>query len=285
MKNEAVVNKVAETILNSLEGGTIPWKKGWYSTSARNVVSGRGYNGINRLILGMSGESFWGTYKNWKSLGANVKKGSKSTSVVLYKHYTYKKDKGTDNETEESGFSIRYYSVFSLSQVEGMDLEKLPKVPKPLDFEPIEACENIVNSYVGMPEIQNSDHAFYSPSMDIIGMPQKTTFFSEHEYYATLFHEMGHSTGSTSRLSRKNFKNPSREQYSYEEMVAEITSSALCDIANISQKTIEKQTTYIKGWLHALQNDTKMVMIAAQHATKAIDWILERGVKTLDKAA
>jgi antirestriction protein ArdC len=52
---------------------------------------------------------------------------------------------------------------------------------------------------------------------------------SREDYYATLFHELTHSTGHSSRLARKGITESSHfgsEKYSKEEMVAEMGAAS-----------------------------------------------------------
>ena len=78
----AIYQEVTDKIIQELESGTAPWVKPWTSDNSadRNIVSKNEYNGINRLILSMtshfSGHNlpYWGSFKQWDQLGANVKK-------------------------------------------------------------------------------------------------------------------------------------------------------------------------------------------------------------------
>ena len=56
-----------------------------------NVASKRPYRGVNIIALWASAFArdyaygLWGTYKQWQSVGAQVKKGESGTCVVLWK--------------------------------------------------------------------------------------------------------------------------------------------------------------------------------------------------------
>jgi antirestriction protein ArdC len=109
-------------------------------------------------------------------------------------------------------------------------------------------------------------------------LPRKEAFKSEPEYYSTLLHEATHSTGAKKRLDR--FGNGTydhsfgSQDYSKEELVAEMGSAFLCAKAGISQPVLENQEAYIKGWLKALENDARLVISAGSKAQKAYDHIL-----------
>lgn len=116
------------------------------------------------------------------------------------------------------------------------------------------------------------DRAYYSPTQDIIGMPERECFQSQDEYYSTLFHETVHSTGHEDRLSRR-IGNNGLTDYSKEELVAEIGAAFLCGTAGIVT-TVDNNAAYIASWLRVLRNDSKMVVAAASQAQKACDYIL-----------
>jgi antirestriction protein ArdC len=68
----------------------------------------------------------------------------------------------------------------------------------------IDGAEEIVERMSQRPDIvHGGDRAFYCPSEDRIHMPAKDTFSSAENYFATLYHEIGHASGHEKRLSRK----------------------------------------------------------------------------------
>jgi len=48
----------------------------------------------------------------------------------------------------------------------------------------------------------------------------------------------------------------------------------LSNIAGIGELIIKNSTAYIDGWLKAIQEDPKMVVLAASKAQKAVDYML-----------
>jgi len=53
-------------------------------------------------------------------------------------------------------------------------------------------------------------------------------------------------------------------------------SAFLCGETGILEPCIDRSAAYIAGWLKALKNDRKLVVIAAAQAQKAADYILNR---------
>ena len=77
-----------------------------------------------------------------------------------------------------------------------------------------------------------ADRANYNWQTDIINLPEKDQFASADAYYATAFHEAGHSTGHKYRLNREPAQHLGGWQfgdkiYAREELVAEMTSALL----------------------------------------------------------
>ena len=102
-------------------------------------------------------------------------------------------------------------------------------------------------------------------------------FASVEEYYATRFHELGHSTGAKHRLDRKLEGDFGDKDYSREELVAEMTAAFLCAHCGIDNSVIENSAAYLQGWINILKGDSKLVVIAASQAQKAANLILGIG--------
>ena len=122
----------------------------------------------------------------------------------------------------------------------------------------------------------NEPRACYRPSTDEVNMPKKELFEGEAEYYSTMFHELGHSTGHSSRLNRAEVGLSSffgNHSYSKEELTAEMTAVFLCNGIGLNA-TWDNSVAYLQNWLKSLQNDPKMLLQAAGRAQKAADYIL-----------
>jgi len=221
---------------------------------------------------------YWVTFKQAGQLGGNIKKGEKSSMCVFWKKSTYTKENDAGEEETRSGLILRYYRVFNVEQTENIDESKIPFMDiDTREFNPIDECELVVSNMQNKPSITNGvARAYYQPSNDSINMPAKNLFAGDSEYYSTLFHEMTHSTGHEKRLDRHKDcpHHRSREEYSKEELVAEMGSAFLCGHTGISPITIDNSASYIAGWLKALKNDQKMVISAAAKSQKAADYIL-----------
>jgi antirestriction protein ArdC len=272
--SQTIYSEITQSIIEQLEAGAAPWIKPWKADSSadKNLVSQKPYQGINRLLLGMSSmvKGFsvpvWASYKQWEAIGANVKKGEKGTKIVFYSPVT-KQDKQTGDIEKYS--VLKTYFVFNAAQVEGIDI--VPVEPVTAEFTAVELAEQRIIK-TGAAISHGGDAAFYMPSADRIQLPNKTAFDSEANYYATAFHELAHWTGSKNRLDRDldkgRFGNPA---YAFEELVAEMSAAFLCSDYGIQGEL--RHAGYIGHWLKALREDSKAVFKAAALAQKAADYI------------
>jgi len=278
--NNKVYEIVTDQILSSLERGVIPWRKPWNCKTEypRNLVSGKGYQGINVWILiSMCYSSpYWLTFNQIKKLGGKVRKNEKGTIVV---YWNFKDVEETDTDTGESNIKkvpfLRYYRVFNANQCEGlMQTEDIPEGP----IYPIDEAEKIISGYIDKPEIKHGfTKASYNMSADLIKMPFRAAFSSIEEYYSTLFHECVHSSGHPSRLNRDTMVENAgfgSKIYAREELLAEMGSAFLCGITGIATATVENSAAYIESWREKITKDPRLVVIAAAHAQKAAEYIL-----------
>jgi antirestriction protein ArdC len=238
-----------------------------------NLVSKKGYRGINVFLLAFApyDSPYWLTFNQCRKLGGKVKKGEKSRLVVFWKIYDKEVEVNGENELQKR-YILRYYNVFNTEQCEDLDLSKVENEVDQIEFNPIEACEEIVANMQNCPTIKTGSNASYNRASDEVTMPKKESFESEEEYYSTLFHELAHSTQHLGRLDRD--KNKEDHAYSKEELVAEMTSAMLCGVAGIENKTIDNSAAYVRNWSKKFKDNEKMVVEAAQKAQKAADYIL-----------
>jgi antirestriction protein ArdC len=117
------------------------------------------------------------------------------------------------------------------------------------------------------------------PREDLVNLPPVETFKTTEGYVATKFHEYGHATGHKSRLNRPGIMAVAAfggEDYSFEELVAELTSAYLC-ARNGIDNTLEDTSAYIQHWLKALNDDKTMLLKASGKAVAAVEYILAKG--------
>ena len=271
----SVYDSVTNNIIAKLESGIAPWIKPWSVASNNsadmNAISKKEYQGVNRLILGMSGYSspVWASFKQWQDLGGNVKKGEKGTQIVFYSQVTKSEIKPNDPNPENSTYAmLKAYYVFNADQVEGVEFDK----PEPViaEFNPVPALDDRI-AKTGAQISHGGGRAFYRPSSDSITIPDRSTFLSESHYYATVLHELTHWSGAPHRLDRTKGKRFADTAYAFEELVAEMGAAFLCADYGIQGEL--QHADYIGNWLTCLKNDNKAIFNASALAQKAADYI------------
>lgn len=278
---KSVYEMVTERIIEQLEKGVIPWQKPWTGirSGAYNRVSKKSYSLLNQMLLKFDGE--YATFKQWQDLGGHIRKGEKSEIVVFWKIQPIEEEQEDGTKEVKQIPLLRYYNVFHISQVEGVE----PLQEEELhDIEPIEKAESILHDYWTKENIKvehkAGNRAYYSPTFDMICLPLFEQFTSANEYYSTAYHESIHSTMKEDRCNRaedRKGKNVAfgSEDYSKEELVAEIGSATILNIIGIETKSsFTNSAAYIQNWLSVLRNDVKFIVSASSKAEKAVKYIL-----------
>lgn len=289
MANQTIYEMVTGRIIELLAKGTAPWQMTWNPKLGlpRNAVSKKPYRGINPFMLAAAGYSspLWITYKQAQEAGGHVKRGEKGHFVIFWKWLDAAAKDSDGNAIIRSDGSprmkkipfLRYFTVFNVEQTEGLP-ESLTDPGKVADNAPLPTADSILEGFESAPKIvHGAAQASYSPSADTVYMPDRNAFNSSEEYYATLFHELAHSTGHSSRLDRGLSGDKAQGSYGKEELVAEMTAAFLCAHCGI-ESTMDNSASYLDGWSKSLRGDAKLVVMAAAAAQKASDWIL--GIRT-----
>ena len=271
---------VTNRIIEQLQKGTIPWRKPWAEAGQpQNLVSKRLYRGINVWLLATLGyaNNLFLTYNQLTQIGGKVKRGEKGHMVVYWNVLNKAKEETKESTTETKRVSIlRYYFVFNIEQCENLE-SFLLESPEKFNTVII-PCEKVVNEMPNAPKIQFKEPgAYYHPVKDYVNMPKLKTFINSEAYYATLFHELVHSTGHKNRLDRKEVQSMTpfgSDIYSTEEIIAELGTCYLTSITGIAPITFENNAAYIQGWIERLQNNPSVIVYASKQEQKATEYIL-----------
>jgi len=279
--NPSVYEIVTNRIVQLLDDGVVPWRKTWSSPSdyPLSLNTGAHYRGINNILLGSAPftNPYWATFKQITARKGQVKRGSQGWPVFFWKVYDKKKKDANGKEITKRLFVARYYTVFNLEQCENIETPEPPKSRPEGSTTIIGSAQQLVDGYISPtgagPSLIEGTTPCYRMQHDAVEIPKARHFDNDDEYYSTLFHELVHSTGHPDRLDRLSpGSQPSLESYSYEELVAEMGASFLCGKAGITT-TWENSASYIAGWRKVFTEDTRIVVQAAQAATKAVDLI------------
>lgn len=281
-KLKDVYSIATNRIIEHLEHGTVPWRKPWTGSGLpRNLLTKKPYRGINLWMLNAEGytRNYFLTFKQAKEIGTTIKTGEKAHPVLFWKWV--KKEKNDKRPLEELAAKdlkpvLRYYMVFNVDQCQRLPEGIVPDLQRP--NAPLLSCEGILNGMATPPDIIHKMHkACYYPESDVINMPEIGTFENSEAYYGTLFHELTHSTGHSSRLNRKELMDNSSfgsDRYSLEELTAEIGASYLSSYAGIMLDDFANSAAYVEGWLKVLKNDRKFIVYASAQAQRAVEFIL-----------
>jgi antirestriction protein ArdC len=279
-----VYSLVNDRILAALERGIIPWKRPWTGRLPRNYYSGKDYRGVNILTLGIAemvqgySSPYWLTFLQAQKHGGHIKKGEKATYIV-FSDRKIREIQKEDGTTEQKVYRfVRSFPVFNWDQTQGVPKKEIGPALDP-DRDLIEVCNNVLSKMPNPPDYRESgSRAYYAPKEDLVNLPPIETFKTTEGYAATKFHEYGHSTGHKARLNRPGIMGVASfggEEYSFEELVAELTSAYLCARHGIDN-TLENSSAYIQHWLEALKDDKTMLMKASGKAMAAVDYILAK---------
>jgi antirestriction protein ArdC len=294
-----IAREITAMVIDLLKKGEVPWEKPWsgvkgdLSTNHHNAFSKHVYRGLNPLILELTAhkggwsERRWTTFGAARKAGGNVKAGEKGTMVTFWKFETRRRDiedPDTGDVTQRmiKVPMLRSYTVFNVEQCEGLKLKPLEPAPV---REPIEEAQKIVDAYRDMDDaprfnVNGVDRACYSPVWDALQVPSEDRFKRQEDFYSTLFHEMGHSTGTKGRLNRVGVTDRSTfgdHQYSREELVAEFCAAILSGHAGIVAKTIDNSAAYLGHWVKKLEDDPYALVVGAGQGDKAAGFILAAG--------
>ena len=284
--------EITNQILLSISKGVAPWHKGWTpsivgGTTPFNLDSEKQYNGFfNTMSLACRALGDVPAFAPYNKAHP-TKKGAKGVKILKPRMWKTE-DKKTGEEKKVFG-GCTYITVFHYTDLQNVDADAIRAkyAPKTDGTEPVfdsnAKCDAVVEAMPNAPRIEHDgrDKAYYMPSKDFINLPKKTDFHSSSEYYATLFHELAHSTGHFTRLDRfketkESFKSYDHE-YSFEELVAELTACFVgseCGIMN--QQSIDNSASYLNGWAKKLQTNTDWILKASSLATKASNYILAK---------
>ena len=291
-----IYERVTAQILEAVERGAGSYQMPWHRTGGDtfapvNAQSKKPYRGVNVVSLWAASEHYgytsgiWGTYKQWSDLGAQVRKGEKSSPVVFWKFSEHEngevseEEEGTDSRSPKR-IMARGYCVFNVAQVDGYNT---PETPELSAGERIAQAEGFFAA-LGADIRHGGERAYFCPNTDHIQMPVFEVFKNSAAYYAVLAHEATHWTGAKHRLNRQFGDRFQEEAYAAEELVAELGAAFLCAELGLANEPRPDNAAYVASWIKVLKNDRRAIFTAASRAQEAVDW-MRRCQVTEDRAA
>jgi antirestriction protein ArdC len=277
-RGAAVIERVTNQLIADIEAGAGEWNMPWAqvaSTDLPRSIDGRYYRGINTLVLHFEAidrgftSGIWGTYNAWSDHGGQVRKGEKSTEVILWKPWTRTEQGANGEETQRSGMMVRTFRVFAAEQQDGW---QVPEVEPRNSDERIAHCEGFFDG-IGANVHFGGNHASYNKLADHINCPHLDQFASASHFYSTLGHEHIHWTGHKSRLDREFGKRFGDDAYGAEELVAELGAALLSARFGIDGAVRRDHAAYLSSWLRVLKQDARSLVTVMSRAQAGVDFL------------
>ena len=120
------------------------------------------------------------------------------------------------------------------------------------------------------------DRAYYSPTTDMVTMPDETRFESGELAFATATHELSHASGAEHRLNRNLASKFDMDSYAFEELVAELSSVFVCAQAGVSKTNEQLNAAYLESWSkHFKENPNDLMEKVLPLALKASAYVIK----------
>lgn len=284
--HQTITQHLIEAIEHSPGQFMLPWRRdGGALHLPTNALTNNPYNGINILSLWVAAAQagfpspVWATYRQWEQLGAQVRKGERSSLVVFYKEYSTDPNPDQPDDTGKRRVAKASF-VFNVEQVNGFRPTPPPALPAPppSPLERIATVDRFVTATGANVRI-GGDQAFYHRRDDFIQLPDPGRFTGTHTmsvseaFYATATHELVHWSGARQRLDRQFGDRFGDQAYAAEELVAEIGSAFLCAELAITQDVRPDHAQYLAHWLTLLKTDSRAIFTAAARASEAAAYL------------
>lgn len=136
-----ILSEITTSIVRAVEAGTESFQMPWNQVDEfpLNVSSGQRYRGINVLVLWAAAiqhgysTPLWATYRQWLSLGAQVRRGQKANTVVFWKFIDQSGADEPPEDLKSAGGSrprclARAYYVFNADQTDGFSTPEVSAI-------------------------------------------------------------------------------------------------------------------------------------------------------------
>jgi antirestriction protein ArdC len=310
---DKVAEHFANVMIAKIETISTNWQKPWFPkfSNSQNCLpqnlSGRTYAGGNVFLLLMLCEELnyqtpvFLTFNQAKNENVSILKGSKSFPVYYTMFCAYHRETGEKitldefkalSKDEQKKYRLvginKSYSVFNLDQTnfaerhpqkwDELKAKFTPEentVPQAPEMYKNTVLDNVLasQSWVCPIYLKAIDQSFYACTSDYISMPEKEQFKDGQAFYATMLHEMAHSTGIESRLNRDKFYSRDNKDYGREELVADLTAGLCSLFFGIAAGIREENAQYLKGWIKNIKEEPKYLMSVLCDSMKAVKFI------------
>lgn len=319
--SDKAIEKFSQMMIDRLEEakGSM-WQKGWIGGSGfvalPQNLSGRNYSGTNSLFLLMDTAKngytapVYMTFLQKEKESLRIKKGAQAMPVIYWdvnikdadgkkaSVSEYNRMSKEEKEKCEVRSFLRSFRVYNIDQTNMQEVNKErydgivarfqnPQMADTQGMYKNPALDRMFERQEWLCKIQHdqpSSQPHYSPSQDLIVIPQKSQFKigkttediykDGMEYYSTALHEMAHSTGTAERLNRNINNHFGDPKYAKEELVAELTSAMVGNTMGFDRRIQDNNAAYIDNWLQTLREEPKFIVSVMADVNKASNMIL-----------
>ena len=289
------------------QGGGLPQNVGGRNYSGSNSF-------FLQMHTAMSGYQIpvYLTFKQAHNLKAHVLKGEKAFPVVYWDMLIKDKNgkrvqehdyRAMSKEERKNLTVIPFVKAFLVYNIQQTNLQEVQpeRVQKLLDkFKAPEfsdtrgmymhpALDEMIRQQSWLCPIKADkpqNGAYYSPAHDMVVLPMKAQFNrggsqdeiyrSGQEFYATMLHEMAHSTMTPERLNRETGGRFGDKKYAKEELVAELTAAMVSHSMGFDKKITDNSAAYLDSWIQTLKEEPKFITSVMTDVNKASELILDR---------
>ena len=284
--NEFIENINAQ-LTEGLKNKGLKWFKDWkVNCECINGATNTHYHGVNLMNLSLNGfnDSRYFTFKQANEKGYKVKKGAKSQTIIKFAYWDNQEKKYLTqveynalkvqdelNGTKRATMFMKTYNIFNAEQLDNIELE--PQVKTTLNFEFIVNLCDVMNLKI----VTGSHYSApcYVPAEDTIYMPSLSMFESQSGLYATALHEISHATSYPTRLNRAIGFDKNDKAYAFEELIAEMSATILCNYFDIENEVTDNHQSYINSWFSHLKDDNKYFVNAFKKAEEVAKYIID----------
>lgn len=301
-----VMTEVVDRLVAAIEAGADGWQMPWRNLGVTgwptNAATGNRYSGANFIALHFATvergwpTARWATFKQWQSLGAQVRRGEHGTRGIVWKiaeRATTDTTGDDDSERDDDTTTrrrmawARTFTVFNAAQVDND-----PNPPAPVELDPLDRDARAEAFFAAIPAVVRwgIGNPCYRHGSDDIAMPAFDAFHTTANAYATLAHELTHWTGHPTRLARTYGRRFGDDAYAAEELVADLGAAFVCALVGIDTVARTDHAAYLAHWCRMLRAQPAILWTIAAKSQAATDWLAAYSTtpaepETLERAA
>ncbi|HYG40078.1 MAG TPA: zincin-like metallopeptidase domain-containing protein [Cytophagales bacterium] len=283
-KSKNVYEIVSEHITSILSSGIIPWRMPWSDGRVpTNLITRNPYRGINVFLLAAQYYRCNLFLSEAQLINVGGEPGElNAPTIAVHWEWVDKQAKEGEPKPESKYPLLRYHKVYNVEDCDGINHDMLPGYDRP--SKPFEAAREIIKNMPDAPKIEYyKTAASYVSNSDIVFMPNSEEYGAKELYYYDLFKLLVHSTAHEKRLNRKQAEDTGAH-FTIDTLIVDMAAHYLCYHSGMNKVPLMNNLQYIHGWIEAFSKNSRMVVSAAVHAQKAVDYILNLKSKSTEGA-